>query len=137
MYDTSKPWYWEGNIQLSLALYLQSLGWEIKEYADTKSRNQGKDLVAFKNDVGDYWITIKGYPEKSPYTQARHWFSQAIFDTILYHNENPEVRLGIGIPNGFQTYLNLIPRVSWFLRQQNIRLYLINEKCLVNELFKY
>ncbi len=137
MYDTSRPWYWEGNIQLSLALYLQSLGWEIKEYADTKSRNQGKDVVAFKDDVGDCWITIKGYPEKSQYTQARHWFSQAIFDTILYRNENPEVRLGIGLPDGFKTYLNLIPRASWFLRQQNIRLYLINEKCSVNELFKY
>ena len=109
---SDKPWYWEGNVQDSIVAHLESEGWKILSSADTSTREAGKDIVATK-DGQELWVSVKGYPVKSANTQARHWFSHALFDLVLYRDENPDVRLAIGLPAGFVTYQNLIPRVSW------------------------
>lgn len=109
---SDKPWYWEGNVQDRIVEYLESEGWKILSRADTSTREAGKDIVATKNGE-ELWVSVKGYPERSVNTQARHWFSQALFDVVLYKDQNPDVWLAIGLPAGFVTYQNLIPRVSW------------------------
>ena len=109
--STTQPWYWEGNVQSKVVNYLVLNGHTIRSVADTASRTTGKDIIASIDD-NELWISVKGYPEKSHHVQARHWFSGALFDLILYHGENPEVRLGIALPDGFTTYGNLVPRIN-------------------------
>jgi len=110
--EPDKPWYWEGNVQDKIVRHLQKECWEIVSSANTATREAGIDIVASK-DGEEMWVSVKGWPEKSVNVQARHWFSGAIFDLVLYKDKNPDVRLAIGLPAGISTYQNLIPRVSW------------------------
>ena len=110
--NAGKPWYWEGNIQDAIVGYLREAGWEISRSADTTSREAGKDIEA-KRGSRELWVSVKGWPRKSANTQARHWFAAALFDLVLYRTDNPSVDLAIGIPGGFSTCENLLPRIRW------------------------
>lgn len=125
--DSAKSaWYWEGNIQSSVVNHLVINGFTIRSVADTASRTSGKDIIASK-DGNELWISVKGYPEKSQHVQARHWFSGAIFDLILYHGENSDAMLGIALPDGFTTYKNLVPRIRWLKNSMPFQIYWVNE----------
>lgn len=121
-----KPWYWEGNVQDRIVEHLKAEGWKILSSADTSSKEAGKDIIAARNNE-ELWVSVKGYPERSPNIQARHWFSHALFDMAIYKDENPDVRLAIGLPAGFVTYKNLVPRVSWLRRNLPFEVVLVAE----------
>lgn len=123
----SKPWYWEGNVQSHVVNYLVQNHYTICSVADTAARNPGKDIIAVSTDDKELWISVKGYPEKSPNIQARHWFSGAIFDLVLYHGENPDVQLGIALPDGFITYTNVLPRIRWLKESMAFQIYWVNK----------
>jgi hypothetical protein len=123
---TARPWYWEGNVQSAIVKHLISDGWSIISNANTATREAGKDIVATKENE-ELWISVKGWPDKSINTQARHWFAGAIFDLILYRDLDPDVTLGIGIPAGYSTYANLIPRVQWLRRNLPFSVFSVSE----------
>ncbi len=125
--DNDKPWYWEGNVQESLVEYLTNKNIYIKNTANTLTRETGKDIEAILPDNTKFWISVKGFPEKSKNTQARHWFSQAIFDMIIYHGEDSKVKLGIAFPNKGVTYKNLIKKIEWFLIKFDISIFWVCE----------
>jgi hypothetical protein len=125
--NSSKPWYWEGNIQAVLVAHLVSEGYSIRSVADTESRAQGKDIVAISKESKELWISVKGYPENSPNTQARHWFSGAVFDLLLYRGQNPDVILALGLPDGFPTYKGLAPRIKWLQDSMPFTIYWVAE----------
>lgn len=107
-------WHWEGNVQASIVEDLRDEYWAVT-HVDTASKQHGKDIEATK-EGRTLWVTVKGYPESrgatNPSTQARHWFSHAIFDVVLYRNEDPDVELAVGLPD-FKTYRALAGRVHW------------------------
>ncbi|AWX54270.1 hypothetical protein AB432_004105 [Brevibacillus brevis] len=123
-------WYWEGNVQSKVVGYLAINGHTIHSVSDTASRTPGKDIIASK-DGKEFWISVKGYPEKSQHVQARHWFSGAIFDLVLYHGENSKILLGIALPDGFTTYENLVTRIRWLKESMPFRIYWVNESGVV------
>ncbi len=127
MLDNKRPWYWEGNVQAKIVEYLVSSGWEILTSADTATREAGKDIVATKNGK-ELWVSVKGWPKKSQNVQARHWFSGAIFDLVLYKDLGPNVLLAIGIPGGFSTYQNLIGRVLWLRKNLPFEVITVSEE---------
>jgi len=108
------PWFWEGNVQRCIVEHLVGKGYQITRVAETKKRESGKDIEARLEDGRKLWLTVKGYPEKSAHTQARHWFAEALFDLILYREEDATAELGIGLPHGFSTYRHLARRIDWF-----------------------
>ena len=108
------PWYWEGNVQASVVSHLVSRSYRVMSVADTASRSSGKDIEALSPEGSTLWVSVKGYPDRSQHTQARHWFSQAMFDMILYREESAENMFAVALPAGFATYQNLASRVSWF-----------------------
>lgn len=109
----TQPWYWEGNVQAQIVKYLAGRNYSILSVANTAARTSGKDIVAINNAGQELWVSVIGYPDKSQNTQARHWFSSAIFDLVLYKDGNPNVKLAIGLPYGFATYTNLASRIIW------------------------
>jgi hypothetical protein len=123
----------EGNIQGRVVKHLVQLDYTIRSVADTASRTSGKDIIAISRENKELWVSVKGYPEKSSNIQARHWFSGALFDLILYHGENPKVQLGIAFPDGFVTYTNLLPRVKWFKEHLAILVFWVAEDGSVRE----
>jgi len=125
--NPDKPWCWEGNVQTKIVEYLESTEWEILTSANTATREAGKDIVATRGGK-ELWVSVKGWPEKSVNTQARHWFSGALFDLILYKDLNPDVQLAIGLPSGFSTYENLIPRVTWLRKNLPFEIITVSEQ---------
>jgi hypothetical protein len=75
---------------------------------------------------------VKGWPEKSPNTQARHWFSQAAFDLVMYRDQSPSVELAVGLPDGFKTYRNLLARITWLRANLPCDIYFVSEAGLVD-----
>ncbi len=112
---TDRPWHWEGNVQSAVVAYLVRLGYTIERVADTASKEAGKDVVA-RRDGQPLWVSVKGYPtgtaRTSPYTQARHWFKDAIFDIIDWRGQEDDADLALALPD-FPTYRGLAQRVAW------------------------
>jgi len=125
-----KCWYWEGNIQSALVDWIAKQGGAIRSAADTAAKSAGKDIIA-EYDGRTIWISVKGFPrgttKTNPPTQARHWFSHAVFDLILYRNENTLVKLGIALPDGYITYLKLADRVEWLRSNLPFTFYWVSE----------
>lgn len=113
--ETERPWHWEGNVQSAVVAHLVRLGYTIERVADTAAKEAGKDVAA-RRDGRPLWVTVKGYPSGTPrtshYTQARHWFKQAIFDIIDWRGEDAGVDLALALPD-FPTYRGLALRVAW------------------------
>lgn len=109
------PWHWEGNVQAAIVEELVTDGWTIVSLANTASKAPGKDIIAERAGRA-LWVSVKGYPvgtaKTNAPTQARHWFSHAVFDMVLYRGENSDVGLAIGLPD-FSTYRALAKRVAW------------------------
>lgn len=127
------PWYWEGNVQSKLVAWLSAKGYQIRRVAHTETRQSGKDVVAVNPQGEKVWIEVKGYPESSPHTQARHWFSGALFTLTLDREENPDVKLAAAFPAGFTTYENLAERVTWLRESMPFTIYWVERGGKVRE----
>ncbi len=117
------PWSWEGNVQGMIIKFLVEQGYRISRAASTLDREHGRDIEAISPDGRKLWLTVRGYPEKSPHTQERHWFVECLFDVALYRGESATANLGIGLPDGFATYLNLVKRITWLKAAAGFRFY--------------
>ena len=126
-----KPWHWEGNVQARIASYLDKCGHAVHEEADTASRSPGKDIETTTHGGKTLWVSVKGFPEETkrtkPPVQARHWFSQAMFDMVLYRHEDRGAELAVGLPAGFATYRNLSQRIGWFKAAVPFRIFWVHE----------
>jgi hypothetical protein len=120
-------WFWEGNVQAKVVDYLVKNGYVIRSVSDTALRAPGKDIVAITPDGNELWVSAKGYPEKSSNVQARHWFSGAVFDLLLYRGENPNVKLALALPDSFVTYINLVPRINWLKQTMPFEIFWVSE----------
>lgn len=125
--NDERPWYWEGTVQEKVSAHLQSAGYKVTKTADTNSREAGKDIEAVGPDGKPLWISVKGFPESSRHTPARHWFSGALFDMILYREESKSVDLAIALPDGFTTYRNLAARIRWFRKSVPMTIFWVEE----------
>lgn len=120
-------WFWEGKVQERIVEHLVRKGYQISRYANIESRESGKDIEAIAPEGQVLWITVKGYPQKSKHTQARHWFAGSLFDLILWREEGTTTELGIGLPDRFATYRNLAARVTWLKNCMPFRFYWVSE----------
>jgi hypothetical protein len=105
-----RPWYWEGNVQRKIVEFLRADGYTVHSEADTATRQPGKDIVASTREGKSLWVTVKGFPESSPNTQARHWFAGAFHDVSRYRTESKDALLAMGLPAGFKTYEGLVKK---------------------------
>jgi len=126
-------WYWEGNVQDAILKYLVNKEYKILSVSDTSARAQGIDIKAISSNRRETWISVKGYPNKSEYSQARQWFAVALFDLIRYRTESSDVDLTIGLPDGFSTYLNLVPRVKWLKVNLPFKFFWVSENGEIRE----
>lgn len=133
MAPAGRPWSWEGNVQSCLVTWLSRRGYLIRSVADTATRATGKDIIAETPGGRLMWVSVKGYPENSVYTQARHWLAGAVFDMARYLDENPEIERAIALPGGFATYANLIARLGALRVVCPFRIFVVTENGSVEE----
>ena len=123
-------WFWEGNVQARVVEHITRLGYKIAFTADTASKQKGKDIIANSPSGKTLWTSAKGYPagtvKTSPRTQARHWFSHAVFDLVIWHSEDASAELALAFPNQV-TYHNLAVRVRWLLEYLGASIYWVDE----------
>lgn len=142
-WDKKQDWLWEGNIQEKIANYMERKeGFKIIEKANTEAKKPGPDIKGEKN--GKYIIVaIKCYPsdkytgdfpggkkgEKkrtNPNTQARHWFSEALFEILLAKCNDPDIEIALGFPF-FKTYEKFVERIKWHRSKIGISCYFVKE----------
>jgi hypothetical protein len=89
------------------------------------------DIVAERGSE-PLWVSVKGYPTGTARTnagaQSRHWFSHALFDVVRYRTERPDIAIGVGLPDGFTSYLNLAPKVAWLKETAPFRFFWVAEE---------
>lgn len=129
--DTSaRPWHWEGHVQAAVEAWLVGRGWTITQAVDTASKQQGTDLIASKPHRR-LWVTVKGFPAQTertyPATQARHWFSHAMFDVMIYRERDRDVEIAVALPDGKPTYLNNAGKVTWFQAAADFAYFWVDE----------
>lgn len=143
--DSATPWYWEGNVQTSVAQFLVAQGWMIESTADTASRERGIDLIATKG-ARRLAVEVKGYPgtvyargeragqpkPTAPTTQARHWFAQALLMAVLVGGSGEYADVALAFPD-MPRFRDLIARSEWALRRLGIRVFLVGEAGDVEE----
>jgi hypothetical protein len=143
--DPSAPWYWEGNVQATVARFLAAGGWTIESVADTASRQRGIDLVATKGDRR-LAVEVKGYPgtvyargeragqpkPTAPTTQARHWYAQALLTAVLTGGSDEGTEIALAFPD-MPRFRELIGRSEWALRGLGLRVFLADESGHVEE----
>jgi hypothetical protein len=131
-----RPWFWEGNAQAAIVSHLVREGWRIQSCADTASKAPGKDIVACLGKRM-LWVSVKGYPKgterTNPATQARHWFSHAVFDILMYRTASATADLAIGLPDKGVTYRKLAERASWAFRSLPARVMWVSENGAIVE----
>src|SRR5207248_1105760 len=134
--DPSAPWYWEGNVQATVARFLAAGGWTIESVADTASRQRGIDLVATKGDRR-LAVEVKGYPgtvyargeragqpkPTAPTTQARHWYAQALLTAVLTGDLDDPAEIALAFPD-MPRFRELIGRSEWAIRRLGVRVFL-------------
>jgi len=77
------------------------------------------------------WVTVKGYPEATqrthPATQARHWFTAALYDLVAWRGEGPKVSITLALPD-FPTYRNLTRRIAWLLPEIDVSVLWVGDR---------
>ncbi len=130
-----RPWFWEGNVQATVVDHLTCDEWCVIRQADTVSREPGKDIELEREGVR-MGGTVKGFPNGTPRTppntQARHWFTAALFDVILWRETDAGVRIGLALPN-MPTYRRQASRTTWFQRAANFTFLWVDETAVVVE----
>ncbi len=116
-----KSWSWEGNVQRTVSQFLQTRGYEIKQEANTLTKEHGKDIIAVASSGRELWITAKGKPEgtlrTTPYTQARHYFTDALHDAVYWRSlSKDDADLAMALPE-FVNYRNLAAKLESQLRE--------------------
>ncbi len=124
--SAQRPWCWEGHVQARVAGFLRDTGWTVVRTADTASRERGKDIEAITSGNSRLWVTVKGYPLKSPDQQARHWFAEVLYDLIRYRSEDEGVLLGVGLP-AHSTFRNLATRIAWLSGELPFQFYWVHK----------
>ena len=136
-------WPCEERVVALVVSYLEQVGWEIASIAHTESRARGADIRAVKG-AELLIVEAKGFPgtvyargvnqgkpkPTKPGVQARHWFSQVLFDCILRQSEYPDARIVMALPH-FPVYINLMARTSNAIRKLGIGVYFVEENGMV------
>ena len=132
-----KEWFWEGNVQRSIARQLRKDGWKIERMANAARRQQGEDILATR-DGRTLMVEVKGYPSSiyrdprrageakptAPTLQAGHWFGGAILSVTRRMGTHPREALAIGLPD-FPRYRALLADTRKALTKLRIGVYLV------------
>lgn len=142
--SATHDWYWEGNIQVTLVENLVAAGWAIVSTADTRTRQQGPDILAQRG--GERLIVeVKGFPSDryafgprvgqpkptKPVTQARHWYAEALLTAALARSAAPAARVALAFPD-FPSYRSLVARTQDVLTSSLIEVMFVSENGAVD-----
>jgi len=142
-WDKRHDWFWEGNVQEKIVEYMKNVDkFDVLSESNTFEKTPGPDILAKHGDKLRQ-VSVKGYPSDKytsdfpggkkgqkkrtqPPTQARHWFSEALFELILAKSKNQDLETALGLPK-FQTYINFVSKMKWLRERIELFCYFVGE----------
>jgi hypothetical protein len=132
----NNDWYSEEFIYLSIVKYLKENGYKVlKENRQKEAEKADKIIIAskfFKKEM----IEVKGYPGYHPNqlhptpksTQAKNWFSEALFNSFVNFSSFGDAEIAIALPN-VGRYQTIIKNLNDYFTINDLyfRIYLVNE----------
>lgn len=136
---TAEEWHSEVAIQGAVVQHLALAGWTVLSVANTATREHGVDIEASRG-VDRVGVEVKGYPSRfyadprragepkptQPATQARMWFSQAVYAAMRLRTTQPTWASVIALPD-FPTYRRLSEGVAWSLERCEIQIWWVGQ----------
>ena len=143
--DATRPWHWEGNVQVALGEHLKSSGWTITAFADTGRKESGIDLAATRAGRA-LVVEVKGFPSTTyehgerrglskptqPTNQARQWYAHALLSVMRLLEKHPAAIVALCFPD-FATYRKLIHATRTSLKTLGVGIYLVSPAGEVTE----
>lgn len=136
----SQDWFWEGNILLALARYLERQGWQITSTAEGGSADQRMGLVARRDDR-ELWVEVKGFPSAPPArgpdpragqprparmsSKARQWYAHALLGVMLKRQTHPDAEVALALP-AHRTYRSLVSQTGRSLETLGVSVFLVS-----------
>jgi hypothetical protein len=139
----STEWCCESTVVATVVSHLKRDGWAIHSVANTETRAPGADIRASRHGQ-TIIVEAKGYPSTvyargenkgkpkptKPGVQARHWYSQVLFDAILRQAQYPSAQVFIALPD-FSVFVNLIDRTRVALCKLGIGVFIVRKTGMV------
>ncbi|MGH8884829.1 MAG: hypothetical protein ACRDYX_06585 [Egibacteraceae bacterium] len=136
----SQDWFWEGNILIALARYLERQGWQITSTAEGGSADQGMGLVV-RRDERELLVEVKGFPSAPPApgpdpragqprparmsSKARQWYAHALLGVMLKRQAHPDAEVALALP-AHRTYRSLVEQTACALRTLGVSVFLVS-----------
>lgn len=144
MWQKENDWFWEGNLQEKISVYLQKQGFDVIT-ADTRKKTTGADIIGTKSNEGII-VEVKGWPSDKymdggkqgqpkptrPTLQAKHWLSEVFLAIVRRKLEYPNHILAIGLPE-HERYLSLLSEIRWATEKLDIKVFIVKENGQVIE----
>ncbi len=141
--DTTKDWFWEGNVVDATAHFLAQDGWAVVSKADTHSKQQGVDLHV-RRGATELLIEVKGYPSRqyrdpvragetkptNPTNQAQHWYAHALLKALRLRSAHPNSIPAIALPD-MPRYRSLFAETVGSLRELGVAMLFVDERGFV------
>lgn len=132
-------WFWEGNVQAKVVVWLKRSGWTILAVADTAKRQRGVDILA-RRGRELLAVEVKGRPttyyargEKAgqekptqPATQARQWYAHALLSLMMSRDRIRYTYVALAIPD-YPTYEALVSRTRCSLEILGVTVLIVHE----------
>jgi hypothetical protein len=132
-------WFWEGNVQGTVARHLVGQGATLHSVADTAARARGTDIVAVLEGRMLH-IKVKGWPSTTyadprrasetkrtqPSLQAKHWYADAVHSALRLRAKHPDDQVVIAFPD-MARYRHLAAATATPLRAVGIDTWFVTE----------
>ena len=134
---TNNNWYSEEFIYQSISTYLKENGYKVQKESRSKDAERQEIIVIaskfFKKEI----IEIKGFPyhiQNNPQaivpkaTQAKNWFTEALFNSFVNFSNFENAELAMALPN-VGRYQTIIKNLNDYFTENDLcfRIYLVNE----------
>jgi hypothetical protein len=130
-------WYSEEFICASVANYLKENGYKVQKGSRSKDAERQEVIIIaskfFKKEI----IEIKGFPYHThnqlqtsipKATQAKNWFTEALFNSFVNFSNFENAELAMALPN-VGRYQTIIKNLNDYFTENDLsfRIYLVNE----------
>jgi hypothetical protein len=139
--DASRPtidnnWYSEEFIYDSIVKYLKENGYKVQKETRQKEAEKPDKIITASKFFRKEMIEVKGYPNYHPTlshqppksTQAKSWFSEALFNSLVNFSSFADAEIAMALPN-VGRYQTIIKNLNDYFTINDLyfRIYLVNE----------
>jgi len=129
-------WYSEEFIFSSMVKYLKENGYKVQKENRQKEAEKADKIITASKFFKKEMIEVKGYPGSYPNqshptpksTQAKSWFSEALFNSFVNFSSFGDAEIAMALPN-VGRYQTIIRNLNDYFTLNDLyfRIYLVNE----------